>query len=206
MGRRLSGVSVVVLLVATTLSVTSNVGVAWAAKPDASGTVTCKVTGSGTFSPKLTLAGSPGGVKFTFTAKASKCKSNATIPGAIATITGATVTASGYWNGSGPSGSSCASLPTDTLGTVNAKYVWTSAPPIANTNIATSGGVPWLASGPSFKFDVTLIGASITSSSGSFSPATSETFDLKTNIANPCGAGWGPYPTFNITGGSFTVN
>ena len=204
--RKALGATAGVVLLASMLSVTTGTGVSWAGNPKAVGTVGCKVTGTGGFFPHLTLGGSPGGVKFHFKATSKDCSSNATVGGVAVNITGVTMTGSGFWNlPSGGSGSSCASLPSDLLGVVNVKYVWTSVPPIATTKVTTSGGVPWVIGGPVFHFTLPS-GAVITSSTGSFSPVVSQVINLTTNIASVCAAGWGPYPTFAITGGFFNLS
>jgi len=205
MVRKLFGVPVAVVLLATVFSVTVGTGVSGASKPKAVGTAGCKVTGIGKFSPKLTLGGSPGGVKFKFKASSTDCVSMATAGGVAVNITGVTMIASGFWNSPFGSGSSCPSLTSDVLGTVTVKYKWTSTPAIANTTIVTTGGVPWVVGGPVFDF-VLPSGAIISSSSGSFSPASGEVMNLTTNIAGACAPGWGPYPNFAITGGFFNLS
>lgn len=205
MTRKLLGSIALVGLLATGLSTAVGTSVAGATKPPAVGTVGCKVTGTGKFSPKLTLAGSAGGVKFSFKLKSSDCSASATAGGVPVSITGVKVTASGFWNlPSGGPGSSCASLTADLLGTVKAKYVWTASPAIAPTTVTTSGGVPWIPSGTLFDF-VLPSGATITSSTGSFAPVSSQVMNLQTNIASACAAGWGPYHTFTISGGFFNL-
>jgi len=124
----------------------------------------------------------------------------------VVNITGVTMTGSGFWNlPSGGPGSSCASLTADLLGTLTVHYAWVSTPAIAATKVVTTGGVPWVPSGPVFDF-VLPSGAVIGASAGSFSPVASQVMMLTTNIASVCAAGWGPYPTFTITGGFFNVN
>jgi hypothetical protein len=188
------------------MSVTMSAGTAFAA-PVASGSVGCKVLGTGKFHPKLTLAGSPGGVKFTFKGQSSGCSSSAMVGSTPVTVTGATITASGFWNlPSGGSGSSCASLTADLLGTLKIKYKWTASTPIAPTTVTTTGGVPWTVVGSAYHFTLPA-GATITSSTGSFAPVSPQVMDLTTNIASPCSAGWGPYPTFTFGSPAFfTLN
>ncbi len=167
----------------------------------AAGTVTCKVAGSGTFSPKLTLAGTPGGDKFQFKVKSTKCKGSVTGGGAVINVTGATLTVTGYWNPT----NSCAGLPTDTQGTTNWKFTWVSTPAIAPTTVTTTGGVPWVPSGPVDKFTFPA-GGTIGASAGSFAPVTPLTSSFRTSISSACSSGWGPYPTTAVTAGNFTVN
>ena len=181
-----------------------DVGVAGASVPHAMGTVGCKLTGIGKVFPHLSPAGSPGGVKFTFTATTTSCGSNATAAGAAVTITGATLKGSGYWNAPSGSGSSCASLSTDLLGVVKVKYTWAASSPIAPTVITTSGGVPWIPASPFFHFALPS-GAIVTSSSGSFSPVATESVNFTTDIPAACSSTWGPYATFHITSGYFNI-
>jgi hypothetical protein len=121
-------------------------------------------------------------------------------------ITGVTLTGSGFWNHpAGGSGSSCPSLPSDLLGTVKVKYAWTSVPAIANTTVTTTGGVPWIPNGPLFDVDLPS-GAVISSSTGSFSPVAIQAITRHTNIASVCAAGGGRSHTFVITGGFFNLS
>ncbi len=193
------------MLLAAMLSVTVGTGASWAGPPSAVGTVGCKVVGTMKFHPKLTFVGTPGGDKFTIKATSTGCSSNATVGTVVVHITGATVTASGYWNHPiGGSGNSCPNLSSDLLGIVNYKYTWTSVPAIAPTKITTSGGVPWSA-GPVFNF-VLPSGASITASTGSFSPVVSQVINLTTTMPGICAAGWGPFATTAVTSGFFNVS
>lgn len=197
------------ILVAAVSAVTVMMGAtaSWAGPPDAHGNVGCKVTGSGTFSPKLTHAGSPGGVKYTFKAVSKDCGGSVhLVTGLPVSITGVTIQASGFWNPTvGPTGSSCASLPNDKVGSLSMKFTWTSAPAIAPTTLTITGGKPWVASGTVFDYKFPHLGGAIGAPAGSFAPPTALSYTWFTNIVNPCGLAWGPYPTFVIPGGFFNL-
>ena len=170
----------------------------------AAGTVTCtKVKGTATFSPKLTRTGTPGGDKFQFKLTTNHCTGQAGGGGQTVTVTGAILTITGYWNPT----NSCAGLATDVLGTNIAwKFKWISAPAITPTSVSTTAGTPWLPSGAIYKFNFPQGGGTISASSGSFAPVSPLTASFRTAIANPCTAGWGPYPTTTVTSGTFTIN
>ncbi|HXQ61106.1 MAG TPA: hypothetical protein VN796_02160 [Acidimicrobiales bacterium] len=106
-----------------------------AAAPALSGNVTCSsFVGTGTFGPKLTLVGSPGGVKITYKGTLSACTGGSiNFGGAIHTVTGGRVKASGYFTG--VTGSKCANfqgaIPADSVGKIKMKVTWTLSPPLA---------------------------------------------------------------------------
>jgi hypothetical protein len=166
------------------------------------GTVTCsKVTGSATFSPRLTRHGGPGGDKFQMKLASKNCSGTVSGGGAIVNVTGAIATLVGSWNPT----NSCAGLTADTMGGTTWKITWISSPAIAPTAITTIGGMPWIVAGPVYKFAFPAGGGTIGASSGSFAPVTTLTAALRTAISSPCSPGWGPYPTAAITSGNFTV-
>jgi hypothetical protein len=169
----------------------------------AAGNVSCKkVTGNATFSPKLTFLGTPGGDKFQLKVASKKCSGTVTGGGAVINVSGATLTVTGFWNPT----NSCTGLTADTLGTLTWKFTWISSPAIAPTTVTTTGGTPWVVSGPVYKFNFPVGGGTITGSGGSFAPVSPLTASFRTAIASPCSTGWGPYPTTTITAGNFTVN
>lgn len=172
------------------------------AAPPASGNVSCRVSGgTGTFSPPLTFAGTPGGDKFTFKATSRSCSGSVvSAAGLPVHVSGATLKAVGYWNPT----NSCAGLPTDLLGVVTWKITYVSTPAIAATTVTTSGGTPWVVSGTHFEFTFPA-GGSISSSAGSFAPVPALTVVLKTSILSACSTGWGPYPTATVRAGHFAV-
>ncbi len=197
----------ILVLAVTVVTVLMGATTSWAGPPDAHGKVGCKVTGSGTFSPKLTHAGSPGGVKYTFKATSKDCSSAARlVSGQPVQITGVTIQANGFWNPTvGPTGSSCASLPNDKVGSLTMTFTWTSVPAVAPTNVTITGGKPWVATGTVFDYKFPHLGGVIGASGGSFAPPTALSYTWFTNIVNPCTPTWGPYPTFVITGGFFNL-
>jgi len=96
MTRKLLGISAVVVLASTTFAL-ADPGVSGAAALSATGSVGCKITGSGKFSPKLTLAGSSTVVKIKFTATSTGgCGAQATIPGATVSISAVSISGSRY--------------------------------------------------------------------------------------------------------------
>ena len=176
------------------------------AQPPGSGSVKCSgLTGSGTFSPALTLPGSPGGDKFTFKVVSKNCTGSVTGGGAVVHVTGAKLKIQGFWNPT----NDCAGLTSDTLGTVTWTYTWISTPAIAPTVVTSNGGMPWIVSGPKFHFVFPAGSPPPTDSASagsSFPLLTSMTDNLKTNMPGLCSSGWGPYPTANVTGGNFFVS
>ncbi len=171
------------------------------------GSVKCTgTTGTGTFSPALTAAGSPGGDKFTWKVVSKACKGNVTLPtGLPVNVTGAKLKVQGFWNPT----NNCAGLTTDTDGTVTWTYTWISAPAIAPTVVTSNGGVPWVVTGPKFHFTFPGGGGPTASAAaGSSFPlvtAATMTDNFKTNMPGLCSTGWGPYPTAAVTGGNFSV-
>lgn len=101
--------------------------------PPLTGHVTCSFTGNGKIHPKLTTAGSPGGVKITFKGKAFGCTGGSiSAGGAVHTVTAGVVKGSGYI--SGVTGSKCANFegaaPVDTMGTIKMTVKWILSPAI----------------------------------------------------------------------------
>ena len=123
------------------------VGPAWAS-PNARGTATCKiVTGSGTVSPGLSIAGGLSGMKINFTASFSSpvalfCNSAVTFPAGVKVL-GGSLTGSGYYLPVAPQtrASSCANFHgTDMVGSITVTITWlTSGGPIANTVVTYTG-------------------------------------------------------------------
>lgn len=203
---RRKGLAILVVAVSIlmlSMSATSS----WASVPDAHGKVGCNVTGSGVFHPMLTRTGSPGGVKYTFKATSRDCFSSAHLANnKVVGIAGVTIQASGFWNNAvGESGSSCASLPNDKVGSLSMTFTWAASIAIAPTTLTITGGKPWVATGTIFDYRFPNLGGAIIGSAGSFAPPAALSYVLSTNIANPCGLAWGPYPTFTITGGFFNL-
>jgi hypothetical protein len=189
-------------------------GVAWAA-PVATGTAICPVqSGSGTLSPGLTDAGGPGGVKINFTAKLGPtplagCSGSAMIPGALVTITGGTLTGSGFFNGPAGSttGNSCVNFDgPDVLGMITAKVVWSASIPIAPSKVIYKHGSPAVGGAPTDTVSLPAPGT-ITIKHGSFhTPVLPEDINLTTDIPSTCPGEVPPgITTFTITGGKVSL-
>ena len=187
MTRKLLGISAVVVLASTTFAL-ADPGVSGAAAPSATGSVGCKITGSGKFSPKLTLAGSSTVVKIKFTATSTGgCGAQATIPGATVSISG-----SRYLTSLLPgNANSCANFTSaNTIGVVKVKFTWASVPAIAPTIVTYTGGTAPIVSGSpldAIRFPAPA-GTGVVGT-GSFTPSVSPVVNLATNIVSTCGAG-----------------
>ncbi len=184
--RKLVGMAAAFALAATVFAVVEP-GVSSAAPlPSASGTVGCKIVGSGKFAPKLTLAGNATAVKIHFSATSNPtsgplgCGGSATIPNSAGTlspvnVTGVTITGAGYLVPLGPGNANKCSVFTasDTIGVIKVKYVWTAVPAIAPTVLTFTGGTAPIVSGSPFD-TITLPAPSGTSivGTGSFTPST----------------------------------
>jgi hypothetical protein len=206
MYRKLLGMSAVLVLASTGFAL-AEPGVSGAAVPSATGTVGCKISGSGKFAPKLTLPGTTTTVKIKFTATATGgCGAQARIPGALVSITGVTIKGAGTLTSLAPgNANSCPNFTSaDTIGVVKVRFNWVSVPAIAPTIVTYTGGTAPIVSGTpvdTIRFPApsgtTFVGT------GSFTPSVNPVVNLATNIASTCGAGWGPYPAFTITAGSY---
>ena len=115
--------------------VLSSAGVAGAVPPPATGTAICKIaSGSGTLSPGLTAAGTPGGVKIQFVATmvvGGSCGGAVTSPSGV-TVNGGTVKGHGFYNPvpSTANGSSCANFAgSDIVGKIVVKVNWSVTGP-----------------------------------------------------------------------------
>ena len=210
---RLIGMTGVALALLVSLSAVVGEGVGSAAPPpSATGSVACKITGTGNFSPKLTFAGvSTTAVKFKFNAASPTsggCGGAAGIPNSAGsltpvTITAVTVRAIGYLTGPANANSCSVFSSTDTIGVIKVKYIWAAAPPIAPTIVTYTGGTSAIVSGAiTDTISLPAVGTVLTGS-GSFNPPTAAPISLLTNIVSPpCLSGGGPYPNFTINVGS----
>lgn len=122
-------------------------GSAWATPVTITGVTTANVScstfiGGGKLSPKLTVAGSNGGVKINFKGKASTCSGPSdtfTVAHTAYTIVGAKVKGSGYFTTTSghPKGSECSNFetgsPNDLVGTIRMTVDWKTAPALAVT-------------------------------------------------------------------------
>jgi hypothetical protein len=188
------------------------------AAPPAHGSATCRMAlgGSGTVSPGLTPAGSPGGVKISFSAKlvpppaTSVCNGAVTSPSGTKVV-GGLVTASGYYLPvpSSANGSKCANFATsDKVGNIKVVIKWTtSGSPIAPTTVVYAGNTGTVTT--SGGVDLITLNATTGSAtkSGSFAfPATGTPHAIKfrTTLPGP-GCGPGPFSSFNISGGAVSM-
>jgi hypothetical protein len=203
MKRKLLGVTAVFVLMMTTVTVVGE-GISGATPlPKAVGSVSCGVTGTGGFGPKLTAAGIPiTPVKFRFSVASPTsggCSGSAGIPNSAGTLTPVSIFAvsvKGVGYLSGPiNANSCAQFTTaDTVGVVKVKFTWVSSPAIAPTVITYTAGGPVVSGGP---FDtITLPSGATMTATGSFATPGTGTVSLLSNIVATCSATWGPYPTF----------
>lgn len=190
--RRLIGVLATLILVLTTLALVDP-GVSGAAGPPATGSVGCKISGTGNFGPKRTLAGSSTTVKIHFNDTATGgCGASAAIPGAVVTITGVTIVGSGYLTSLVPgNANSCPNYTSaDTIGVVKVKFVWASFPAIAPTVVTYTGGTAGIVSGsPLDTIRFPAPSGTVAVGSGSFTPSVNPIVNLAINIVSTCGAG-----------------
>lgn len=188
---------------------TATAGTATAAV-HASGKVTCFIKGgSGTLSPGLTPAGSPGGVKINFkgTFVTGQCASAVTKPKGDQ-VTGGSFTGTGFYDSppAGGPGSSCANFDgPDVVGMITVTISWTSTgPPILPTTISYASNPGTVSGSPT---DTIVLNAppGTATKSGSFGSASTPALTkMVTNLPGPtCGAG--PFGTFNITTGDINV-
>jgi hypothetical protein len=204
MKRKLLGIGAVFVLVMTTVTVVGE-GVSGAAPPSATGSVSCKISGSGKFGPKLTAAGiATNAVKFNFTGASPTsggCTSSAGVPNSAGFLTPVTinsVTVKGVGYLTGPlNANSCAVFSTaDAVGVVKVRFIWGASPAIAQTIITYSAGLPLVSGSPNDT--ITLPSGATMTATGSFSTPGTGTVTLLTNIVSACSSTWGPYPTFTF--------
>jgi hypothetical protein len=210
MNRKLLALSAIVALSATLFTV-ADAGVAGAAAPPASGTVGCKITGAGTFSPTLTFGGSSTAVKTNFHA-AGGCSGTATVPNSAGTttpvaISSVAISETGYIKKVGPGfANKCSAFQaSDTIGVMKVKYTWTAIPAIAPTVVTFTGGTasivtPYTATLDKIKLPSPAGTGMVTT--GSFAPAVAPVVLMDTNILTTCSSGWS-YAGFTIKPGSY---
>jgi hypothetical protein len=165
------------------------------------GTANCNIaSGGGTINPKLTAAGSNGGMKINFSAKLGPCPNASFTTPSGDTIVAASMTGKGYYSNN--HANKCASYfgSTDTIGRIKVTIKWKATPtPIANTVLkyvaVPSSGAPAAV--------ITLQAPPAPVASGSFEPASPvppmNTITLNSNLT--CG---GPH-NFAISGGNVDV-
>ena len=140
--RKLFGMGAAVVIGTTALAVVAP-GVSGAAAPAAIGNVTCKVTGLGTFSPKLTLSGTIGvtAEKYSFkeVSPAGGCGGTAGIPNSTGSLTpvtilGVTIKGTGFLKPPAGLANACSVFNlADSIGSLKVTYTWSSVPAIAPT-------------------------------------------------------------------------
>jgi hypothetical protein len=183
-----------VLIVPMGLLIAVGQGTAAAKMPTkAKGIANCRISsGTGTLSPGLTPLGSPGGVKINFTAALDNpCPNSSVTKPKGVTVTGGTVTGTGFYNSIAGGASSCTNFDGPDVVGANTKIVYKNNP-------ATATGSP--------TDTITLLAPPGTAlKSGSFTaPSSDNTTQLVTDLpAPPCGPG--PFSTFNILGGFVLV-
>jgi hypothetical protein len=109
-------------------------GVAEAMPALGPGHVSCSFAGSGKINPKITPAGSNGGMKVSFDGKAFGCTGYSIVIGTTTyTVTAASVKGSGYFTG--VTGSKCANfegaIPVDHVGVIKMTVKWIMSPSLA---------------------------------------------------------------------------
>jgi hypothetical protein len=198
-----------VLIVPMGLLIAVGQGTAVAKMPTkAKGIANCRISsGTGTLSPGLTPLGSPGGVKINFTAALDNpCPNSSVTKPKGVTVTGGTVTGTGFYNSIAGGASSCTNFDgPDVVGTITVTVKWTTiGPPIANTKVVYKNN-PATATGSPTDTITLLAPPGTALKSGSFTaPSSDNTTQLVTDLpAPPCGPG--PFSTFNILGGFVLV-
>lgn len=187
------------------------------AAPIATGTASCPVTsGSGTVSPGLSVAGSPGSVKITYKATIGHPGSTILCGGAVTSPTGVsviggTVTGSGYYNPPSASahGSACVKFDgPDKVGVIKEVIKWiTIGGPIANTTVTYTGDVG-STTGPVNGFDTLTLKApyGVKAAGSSFLvPAAPITSKFVTTLPAPGTHCVGTTTAFKITGGGVAM-
>ncbi len=178
--------------------------------PKAIGNVTCVVSGTGKFSPKLTPTGvATTAVKTTFkgvTPTSGGCSGSASIPNSAGSLTpvtifGATFKGAGYYSGV-LNANSCPVFSTiDGVGVIKMKITWASAPAIAPTVLTFASGGPAVTVGATDT--ITLPSGATIAATGSFSaPPPPAILAMVTNIVGVCSATWGPYAHYTFGVGS----
>ncbi len=183
-------------------------GTAFAMPLPANGAANCSITGSGTFLPHLTAAGSSVAEAIKFHGTTGTCSTSAvvTTAGTPVTITGMTVKGVGKLvdPSTGSFANSCTGFNTqDTIAKLKLKVTWTSVPAIAPTKVTyVNGTVPLVT--PSGLFDdVSAPSGATTTIVGSFATSPSALLSLITNVVNACSSTWGPYAGFTFGTGSY---
>ncbi len=187
------------------------------ALPIATGTASCPVIGgSGTVTPGLSVAGSPGSVNITYKATIGHPGSTILCGGAVTSPTGVsviggTVTGAGYYTAptAAAHGSSCVNFDgPDKVGVIKEVIKWiTIGGPIANTNVTYTGDIA-STTGPVNGFDTLTLKAPYgvkTAGSSFHVPALPITSKFVTTLPAPGLHCVGTTTAFKITGGGVAM-
>ena len=178
--------------------------------PKAVGSVSCTVTGTGKFYPKLTPVGTHvTAVKTMFKGAAPTsggCSGTVSAPNSTGTLTPVTIysaTFKGAGSYTGPlNANSCSVFSTaDGVGTIKMKINWIASMAIAPTKLTFTSGGPAVTVGATDT--ITLPSGATIAATGSFSaPPPPAVLAMVTNIVGACSAGWGPYAHYTFGAGS----
>jgi hypothetical protein len=194
--------TVVLATVGTALVEITATGIASAA-PVASGTVNCRIAGSGKFTPHLvaTAAGTGAIEKVKFSGKSGSCTSSAGAGGAVITINAANFKAKGKLKdpSTAIAAKSCASFTNfDQIQKLKITINWNASSPIAPTVVTyTAGTSPWVSNNAGSD-RLNMPASATTTITGSFATSLNALVNLDSNIVNTCTATWGPYAVFNF--------
>jgi hypothetical protein len=194
--------TVMLATMGTAMIEVSGTGVSGAA-PVASGSVTCRIAGSGKFAPHLvaTAAGTGAIEKVKFSGKSGSCTSSAGAGGAVITINAANFKAKGKLKdpSSAIAAKSCSSFTNfDQIQTLKVTINWNASSPIAPTVVTyTAGTAPWVTNNAG-NDRLNMPSTATTTITGSFATASNALINLDSNIVNTCTATWGPYPGFTF--------
>jgi hypothetical protein len=206
MFRKMLGVSAVILLSTTLLTVVDSAVVSAMPNPPASGTLLCNISGNGRFAPKLTASGiAVTAVKTKFKGVGSGCTGSATTTNSAGTTSPVTIPnvkikAAGYIQPTGPGNANACAVFTasDGVGVITAKITYPGASPaIAPTIVRYSVGGPYVSNNAGSD-RLSLPSGAATIITGSFATASNALIVLDTLIVNACSSTWGPYPTFTF--------
>ena len=178
--------------------------------PKAVGSVSCTVTGTGKFAPKLTPAGTHvTAVKSTFKGAAPTsggCSGTASVPNTTGSLTpitiySATFKGAGFYSGPLNANSCSVFSTTDGVGTIKMKIKWIASMAIAPTVLTFTSGGPAVTVGATDT--ITLPSGATIAATGSFSvPLPPAVLAMVTNIVGACSATWGPYAAYTFGVGS----
>lgn len=167
-------------------------GQADATPPALTGNVNCSFAGAGTLHPKLTAAGSAGGVKVTYDGKLFSCAGGSiTISSTTYTVVGGSVKAAGYFTG--VTASKCTNFegaaPADRVGVIKMVVKWILSPPlaVAPSDVVYGTGGPYSApvAGTTMALQLGTVPATPTTVTGSYAGSTSQ--DTEMNVSVPLG-------------------